>query len=169
MKRTTNKLGNPDHLVQKTRPFKLMVQYATECATVPTRTQFRRWVKVALMQEAEVVLRLVDEREGQELNQQFRSKNYATNVLTFVYDDTKPLTGDIILCAPVVNEEARQQHKNLLAHYAHLTIHGMLHLQGYDHIEDIDAATMEQLETQILAKLGFANPYLEYDNANFAQ
>lgn len=169
MKSTTNKLGNPDHFVQKTRSFKLMVQYATECATVPTRPQFRRWAKIALMQEAEVVLRLVDEKEGQELNQQFRSKNYATNVLTFVYNDTEPLTGDIILCAPVVSKEARQQHKNLMAHYAHLTIHGILHLQGYDHIEDTDAVTMEQLEIQILAKLGFANPYLEHDNANFAQ
>lgn len=143
-----------------------MVQYATECATVPSRPQFRRWTKAALMQEAEVVLRLVDEKEGRELNQQFRNKNYATNVLTFVYDDAEPLTGDIILCAPVINEEAQQQGKNLMAHYAHLTIHGLLHLQGYDHIEDSDATSMEQLEIQILAKLGFTNPYLEYGNAN---
>lgn len=144
-----------------------MVQYATECTIVPSRPQFRRWTKVALMQEAEVVLRLVDEKEGRELNQQFRNKNYATNVLTFVYDDAKPLTGDIILCAPVINEEAQQQDKNLMAHYAHLTIHGLLHLQGYDHIEDSDAASMEQLEIQILTKLGFTNPYPEYGNANF--
>ncbi|MBX9918157.1 MAG: rRNA maturation RNase YbeY [Nitrosomonas sp.] len=138
-----------------------MVQYATDSSTVPTRPQFRRWVKAALMQEAEIVLRLVDETEGRELNQQFRGKDYATNVLTFVYDDTQPLTGDIVLCAPVVSQEAQQQHKDLLAHYAHLTVHGILHLQGYDHIEDADAVEMEQLETQILARLGYGNPYAE--------
>lgn len=138
-----------------------MVQYATGSSTVPTRPQFRRWVKAALMQEAEIVLRLVDETEGRELNQQFRGKDYATNVLTFVYDDTQPLTGDIVLCAPVVSQEAQQQHKDLLAHYAHLTVHGILHLQGYDHIEDADAVEMEQLETQILARLGYGNPYAE--------
>ncbi|SNX60261.1 probable rRNA maturation factor [Nitrosomonas ureae] len=143
-----------------------MVQYATDCTTVPGRPQFRRWTKAALMQEAEVVLRLVDEKEGRELNQQFRNKNYATNVLTFVYDDAEPLTGDIILCSPVISDEAQQQDKNLMAHYAHLTIHGLLHLQGHDHIEDSDAAVMEQLEIKILTKLGFTNPYLEYGNAN---
>lgn len=147
--------------MQTKKPFKLMVQYATDSSTVPTRPQFRRWVKAALMQEAEIVLRLVDETEGRELNQQFRGKDYATNVLTFVYDDTQPLTGDIVLCAPVVSQEAQQQHKDLLAHYAHLTVHGILHLQGYDHIEDADAVEMEQLETQILARLGYGNPYAE--------
>lgn len=113
------------------------------------------------MQPAEIVLRLVDETEGRELNKQFRGKDYATNVLTFVYDDTQPLTGDIALCAPVVGAEAQQQHKDLLAHYAHLTVHGVLHLQGYDHLEDAEAAEMEQLETQILAKLGYPDPYAE--------
>lgn len=147
--------------MQTKKPFKLMVQYAADSSTVPTRPQFRRWVKAALMQEAEIVLRLVDETEGRELNQQFRGKDYATNVLTFVYDDMQPLTGDIVLCAPVVSQEAQQQHKDLLAHYAHLTVHGVLHLQGYDHIEDADAVEMEQLETQILARLGYGNPYAE--------
>ena len=147
--------------MQTKKPFKLMVQYATGSSTIPTRPQFRRWVKTALMQEAEIVLRLVDEAEGRELNRQFRSKDYATNVLTFVYDDMQPLTGDIVLCAPVVSQEAQQQHKDLLAHYAHLTVHGVLHLQGYDHIEDADAAEMEQLETRILAALGYADPYSE--------
>ena len=139
-----------------------MVQYATDSSGVPARPQFRRWVKAALMQEAEIVLRLVDEAEGRELNRQFRGKDYATNVLTFVYDDTQPLTGDIVLCAPVVSQEAQQQHKDLLAHYAHLTVHGVLHLRGYDHIEDAGAAEMEQLETQILAKLGYPDPYAEH-------
>lgn len=138
-----------------------MVQYATTDPEVPTRTQFRRWVNAALMQDAEIVLRLVDEAEGRELNQQFRQKDYATNVLTFGYDDTKPLTGDIVLCAPVVSQEAQTHNKPLLAHYAHLTVHGVLHLQGYDHMDDAEAMQMEQLETQILARLGYDDPYIE--------
>ena len=142
-----------------------MVQYATNSTDAPTRPQFRRWVKAALMQEAEIVLRIVDEAEGCELNHQFRDKDYATNVLTFVYDDTQPLTGDIVLCAPVVSKEAQQQHKNLIAHYAHLTVHGILHLQGYDHIEEAEAVVMEQLETQILARLGYDDPYTEHGDA----
>ena len=91
------------------KSFKLMVQYATNSTDAPTRPQFRRWVKAALMQEAEIVLRIVDEAEGCELNHQFRDKDDATNVLTFVYDDTQPLTGDIVLCAPVVSKESQQQ------------------------------------------------------------
>lgn len=143
------------------KSFKLAVQYAINSTEIPIRPQFRRWVKAALMQDAEIVLRIVGEPEGRELNQQFRNKNYATNVLTFVYDDMQPLTGDIVLCAPVVSQEARQQHKNLHAHYAHLTVHGILHLQGYDHIEDNEAAVMEQIETKILTRLGYADPYQE--------
>ena len=142
-----------------------MVQYATNSTDAPTRPQFRRWVKAALMQEAEIVLRIVDEAEGCELNHQFRDKDYATNVLTFVYDNMQPLTGDIVLCAPIVNKEAQQQHKNLIAHYAHLTVHGVLHLQGYDHIEEAEAVVMEQMETQILARLGYDDPYTEYGDA----
>ncbi|MEK6595420.1 MAG: rRNA maturation RNase YbeY [Pseudomonadota bacterium] len=147
------------------KSFKLAVQYATDSTELPARSQFRRWVKAALMQDAEIVLRLVDEAEGRELNRQFRNKDYATNVLTFVYDGTQPLTGDIVLCAAIVKKEAGQQHKNLLAHYAHLTVHGVLHLQGYDHIEDSEAAAMEQMETQILARLGYDDPYQEHGDA----
>ncbi len=146
------------------KSLKLAVQYATDNTEIPTRPQFRRWVKAALIQDAEIVLRLVDETEGRELNHQFRHKNYATNVLTFVYNDTQPLTGDIVLCAPVISQEARQQHKNFLAHYAHLPVHGILHLQGYDHIEDAEAAVMEQMETQILIRLGYEDPYREHDD-----
>lgn len=138
-----------------------MVQYATTSPDIPTRPQFRRWVKAALMQDAEIVLRLVDEGEGRELNWRFRHKDYATNVLTFAYDDTQPLTGDIVLCAPVISQEAQAQNKPLLAHYAHLTVHGVLHVQGYDHIEDTEAVQMEHLETQILARLGYDDPYIE--------
>jgi len=147
------------------KSFKLIVQYATNSTDVPTRPQFRRWVKAALTRGAEIVLRIVDEAEGCELNHQFRNKDYATNVLTFVYDDTQPLTGDIVLCAPVVSKEAQQQHKNLIAHYAHLTVHGILHLQGYDHIEEAEAVVMEQLETQILSRLGYDDPYTEHGDA----
>lgn len=139
-----------------------MVQYAAECNEAPARPQFRRWVKAALQCDAEVVLRLVDEAEGRDLNRQFRGKDYATNVLTFVYDDTQPLAGDIVLCVPMVRQEAQQQHKDLTAHFAHLTVHGVLHLQGYDHIAEAEAAEMERLETAILAKFGYADPYAEH-------
>ncbi len=140
-------------------PFSLAVQYATDSDNTPTRSQFRRWVKAALMQQAEIVLRIVDEPEGRELNDCYRGKKTATNVLTFVYDDTQPLSGDIVFCAAVVEHEAQQQEKELMAHYAHLTVHGILHLQGYDHINESDANVMEKLETEILARLGYNDPY----------
>lgn len=139
----------------------LAVQYVTTAESVPTRPQFRRWVKSALKQEAEITLRIVDEAEGMALNHQFRGKAAATNVLTFVYADTEPISGDIVLCADVVKKEAKSQHKDLIAHYAHLTVHGVLHLQGYDHENDKDAVIMEQLETEIVTRLGYDNPYQE--------
>lgn len=144
---------------------KLTTQYAIHTADVPVRPQFRRWVKASLTQDAEIVLRIVDEIEGRRLNQDFRGRDYATNVLTFVYHDTQPLSGDIVLCAPVIKTEASQQHKNLTAHYAHLTVHGVLHLQGYDHESDISAAAMEQLETEIVMRLGHDDPYRECQQA----
>jgi len=140
--------------------FRLAVQYAmSDSENCPTRPQFRRWVKASLSQPAEIVIRIVDEAEGQQLNHQFRGKDYATNVLTFIDHDLQPLLGDIVLCASVIRQEAQQQQKPLHAHYAHLTIHGVLHLQGYDHLNDLEATEMELLETQILSQLGFANPY----------
>ncbi|HBV21268.1 MAG TPA: rRNA maturation RNase YbeY [Nitrosomonas sp.] len=142
--------------------FKLTIQYAAgnaASAALPTRTQFRRWVKSALEQEAEIVIRIVDKFEGRTLNHDYRGKDYATNVLTFVYDDTEPLSGDVVLCAEVIENEARQQHKTLMAHYAHLTVHGLLHLQGYDHVSDDEATIMEKKETDILIRLGFNDPY----------
>ncbi len=144
-----------------TTPHKLSlaVQYASEAAVLPTRAQFRRWIKVAQEGDVQVALRIVDEAEGRELNRNFREKDYATNVLTFVYDNEAPLYADIVICAPVVEREAREQHKELLAHYAHLTIHALLHLQGYAHENDRDAAEMEGRETALLAKLGYADPY----------
>ncbi|GJL74778.1 rRNA maturation RNase YbeY [Nitrosomonas sp.] len=142
--------------------FKLTIQYAAgnaASAALPTRMQFRRWVKSALEQEAEIVIRIVDKFEGRTLNHDYRGKDYATNVLTFVYDDTEPLSGDVVLCAEVIENEARQQHKTLMAHYAHLTVHGLLHLQGYDHVSDDEATIMEKKETDILIRLGFNDPY----------
>ncbi|WP_137938933.1 rRNA maturation RNase YbeY [Chitinivorax sp. B] len=142
----------------------LSVQYALKPDDVPTRHQFRRWVKAALQGDAEVTLRVVDSEEGQTLNREYRDKDYATNVLTFVYDDMPedaglPLMGDIVLCDPVVRREAQEQGKALEAHYAHLVVHGVLHLQGYDHETDDEAEGMEALETQIVTKLGYDNPY----------
>lgn len=139
----------------------LAVQYASGSQRLPTRAQLRRWIKVALQREANITLRIVDGPEGRELNKKYRGKDHATNVLTFVYDDVqpKPLHGDIVICAPVVEREAAEQHKDLLAHYAHLAIHAALHLQGYEHGDDADATGMETLETELMLKLGYPDPY----------
>lgn len=137
----------------------LTVQYATKAQTPPTRAQFRKWAKAALRRDAMITLRIVDQAEGRRLNRDYRGRDYATNVLTFVYDDIEPLAGDIVMCAPVVSREARAQRKPVEAHYAHLTVHGMLHLQGYDHEDEADAAVMEALESAIVTKLGYADPY----------
>ena len=139
--------------------FTLAVQYADGSQLVPTRAQFRRWVNAALQCNANITLRIVDEQEGRALNNRFRGKDYATNVLTFIYDDVEPLSGDVVICAPVVEKEAREQRKELLAHYAHLAIHAILHLQGYEHGRAADAAAMESRETAIMLKLGYADPY----------
>lgn len=144
----------------------LAVQYASAAPNLPTRPQFRRWFRAALQQNVRVTLRIVDEAEGRELNKNFRGKDYATNVLTFVYDDTEPLSGDVIICAPVVEKEASVQHKELMAHYAHMTIHAALHLQGYDHERDDDAAEMEALETRLMLKLRYPDPYQELQVRN---
>jgi len=137
----------------------LSVQYASDAQHLPTRAQLRRWFKVALQREASITLRIVDEPEGRELNKNYRGKDYATNVLTFVYDDAEPLSGDIVICAPVVEREAAAQNKDLLAHYAHLSLHASLHLQGYEHENDADAAEMEALETALMLKLRYPDPY----------
>ncbi len=139
----------------------LAVQYASVAPHLPTRPQWRRWFKAALQRDVQVVLRIVDEAEGRELNKNYRGKDYATNVLTFVYDDDGVLSGDVVICAPVVAKEAAAQHKELTAHYAHLAIHAALHLQGYDHENDADAAEMEALETQLMLKLRYSDPYQE--------
>jgi probable rRNA maturation factor len=180
----------------------MTVQYASVARALPTRAQLRRWFKVALhpqgvrrripgsfaatlplQRDAIITLRIVDEAEGRELNKKYRGKDYATNVLTFVYDDEEStpqpplsgglsgsspdkgrrggvtLSGDVVICAPVVAKEACEQHKDMLAHYAHLTIHAALHLQGYEHDSDADAAGMEALETALMLKLRYPDPY----------
>ncbi len=137
----------------------LAVQYASRAQHLPTRTQLRRWIRAALQREVSITLRIVDEPEGRELNKNYRGKDYATNVLTFVYDDTQPLSGDIVICAPVVEREAAAQHKGLMAHYVHLAIHAALHLQGYQHDDETGAAEMESLETALMLKLRYPDPY----------
>lgn len=144
----------------------LTVQYGTDAGPPPSRSRLRTWAAAALERSAAVTLRFVDEAEGHRLNRDFRGKDYATNVLTFTYDDADVsggeaarLSGDIVLCTPVVSAEAQDQGKPLEAHFAHLVIHGMLHLQGYDHERDDEARAMETRETEILAKLGYADPY----------
>jgi probable rRNA maturation factor len=137
----------------------LSVQYV--CEALPTRQQWRRWIKAALQCDVNMTLRIVDETEGRELNKTYRGRDYATNVLTFVYDDTEPLSGDVVICAPVVVREATEQGKVLLSHYAHLAVHAALHLQGYDHELDEEAQEMEALESTLMLKMRYPDPYLE--------
>jgi probable rRNA maturation factor len=137
----------------------LAVQYAVAATTLPTATMLRRWVRTALTRDAAVTIRFVGRREGRRLNAAFRGRDYATNVLTFVYDDAKPLAGDLVLCVPVMRAEARSEGKTAADHCAHLVVHGMLHLQGYDHDTDRKARRMEARETTLLASLGIADPY----------
>ena len=144
----------------------LVVQYACEeenSPPLPTSTQFRRWLKSALPIDAEVTMRIVDEEEGRMLNRTYRGKDYATNVLTFPLAEEPLLIGDIILCAPVLAQESQAQQKSLEAHYAHLTIHGALHLQGHEHEVDAQAEFMESMESQILQRLGYPDPYLHHE------
>ena len=136
----------------------LSVQYGVANDSLPSRQRLRSWAKAALLTDAQVTLRLVGAREGRALNRDFRGKDYATNVLTFAYRDSRPLAGDIVLCAPVIAKEAGEQRKPVDAHFAHLVVHGMLHLQGYDHENNNDARVMEALEAEIVLKLGYADP-----------
>ena len=139
----------------------LAVQYATQDQRVPSRAQLRRWIYAVLERDATITLRIVSAKEGRALNRDYRDKDYATNVLTFVYDATPDgaVIGDIVLCAPVIAKEAREQRKELQHHYAHLVTHGTLHLQGYDHEADNDAQVMEQREVALLARMKIADPY----------
>lgn len=147
----------------------LDMQIASNSTQLPSQQDLQKWCALALRQRSnpsELTIRLVDEAEGRTLNQQWRGKDYATNVLSFVADVPEgildiPLLGDLVICAPVVEREAQEQNKQLQAHWAHMVIHGCLHLLGYDHIEEEDAQEMEQLEQQLMAELSYADPYAD--------
>ncbi len=146
----------------------ITVQYRTARAGLPAATTVRRVAALALIHPAQVTVRFVGRREGRQLNSVYRNRDYATNVLTFVYDGDgknvrhhkRPLTGDIVLCVPVLRAEASTQGKALIAHCTHLLIHGLLHLQGLDHQRRDEATRMERRETALLAALGYPDPYL---------
>ena len=144
------------------------VSYGVARSGVPSAASFREWANAALAgakrrRQAELSIRIVDAAEGRELNRDFRGKDYATNVLSFPAELPPgvqlPLIGDLAICAPVVAREAAEQGKPPRHHWAHMTVHGVLHLLGYDHIVDAEAEAMESLETRILAKLGIPDPY----------
>jgi probable rRNA maturation factor len=141
--------------------FSLAVQFASEADALPTRAQIRRWVAAALEHPAEITVRIVDADEAQALNQDYRHKGYVPNVLTFEYGEIAPgvLGGDVVICAPVVEREAREQGKPLKDHFAHMTVHGVLHLQGYDHLDAAEADIMEAREAAILRRFRISNPY----------
>ena len=140
--------------------FTLTVQYACNEEGLPSRPQIRRWVGSACDGPTQVTIRFVDEVEAQLLNRDYRKKDHATNVLTFPYATEPVLIGDLALCVPVVLREAEQQRKPVQAHFAHLILHGMLHLQGYDHeTSDAEAERMEAREREILAHFGYPDPY----------
>jgi probable rRNA maturation factor len=135
----------------------LRVQRASRAAHIPSDATLRKWAQATGVQGA-VTVRYVGAAESRRLNREFRGKDYATNVLSFPYS-AKPLEGDLVIAAPVVAREAKEQGKSARAHHAHMLVHGLLHLAGFDHENGRDAATMEGRERRILAKLGFADPY----------
>ena len=147
------------------------IHYGLPRAGLPAAVSFRKWVAAALenrIREADLAIRIVGTREGRALNRHYRGKDYATNVLSFpaelpegLPDGVKlPLLGDLVICAPVVAREAKEQKKSVTDHYAHLTVHGALHLLGWDHENEADAICMEQLEREILSSLGIEDPYV---------
>lgn len=153
----------------------LSVQYPDpRLKDILPRSQLRRWVQAALLTPAELTIRMVDAEEGRVLNRDYRGKDYATNVLTFAYsedqhegladsdaEESDKIQADIILCTDVLQREAAEQGKTIEEHTAHLVVHGVLHAQGYDHEDDDEATEMESLEIEILAKLGWPNPYAD--------
>ncbi|MGQ0618956.1 MAG: rRNA maturation RNase YbeY [Panacagrimonas sp.] len=141
----------------------ILVQRRVPPAGVPSASTLRGWALATLGANAgDLTIRVVDEAESHELNQRYRGKDKSTNVLSFPYDGDMldmPMLGDLVICAPVVNREAEEQHKDPRAHWAHMVVHGCLHLLGYDHMADQDAEKMESREREILAGFGFADPY----------
>jgi probable rRNA maturation factor len=146
----------------------LTVQYPDpRLETIATRQKLRRWVQSALLGPAALNIRFVDAEEGRTLNRNYRGKDYATNVLTFAYNegaelaDEEPTQADIVLCTDVLQREADEQKKTIEEHTAHLVVHGVLHAQGYDHEHDVEANEMEQLERDIMEALGYPDPYAD--------
>jgi len=152
-------LAASKHALRPPAVLNLSIQYGVAKRGLPSQQRIRSWARAALLADMRVTFRLVGAREGRMLNRDFRGQDHATNVLTFAYPEMEPLAGDIVLCVPLIAREARRQHKRIDAHYAHLIVHGMLHLQGYDHESDKDARIMEALEAEIVVKLGYADPY----------
>jgi probable rRNA maturation factor len=139
---------------------RVAIQRASRAAHIPADRRLRAWARAVLPAKAEVTVRYVAAAEGRRLNRRYRGKDYATNVLSFPYAAGREgVSGDLVICAPVVAREAREQGKPCEAHHAHLLVHGLLHLRGYDHESRADARRMERRERAILAKLGFADPY----------
>ena len=147
--------------------YQIDIESNSQSQLLPAVPELERWISAALQsqqfEEAEVSVYIVDEAEGRELNAQYRGKDYPTNVLSFPADIAEeigiPLLGDLVICAPVVEREAQEQGKTLPAHWAHMLVHGTLHLVGFDHIDDDEAEIMETLETQIVTGLGYPAPY----------
>jgi probable rRNA maturation factor len=148
------------------------IQMACPSEEAPDEDSIKRWASAAIRDErdiSELNLRIVDELESADFNQQYRGKTGATNVLSFPFDavtpEPLPILGDLVVCAPVVNREANEQQKTTEAHWAHIIIHGVLHLLGYDHLDDKDAEQMEGLETAIMLELNFPAPYESTDRS----
>ncbi|RLV60127.1 rRNA maturation RNase YbeY [Parashewanella curva] len=144
------------------------LQLACDASNLPSQAEFELWASTAIqhhMSVAELTIRIVEAEESQQLNHQYRNKDKPTNVLSFPFEAPEgidlPLLGDLIICADVVKKEAEEQNKPLQAHWAHMVVHGCLHLLGYDHIDDNEAEEMESLETELIESLGFENPYKE--------
>jgi probable rRNA maturation factor len=151
---------------EKSHKLDLEVQYEdTRLEQTVTPEMLERWVQASLLGPAELTIRFVDAAEGQQLNRDFRHKDYATNVLTFAYnegaelDDDEPTSADIVLCTDVLVKEAEDQGKTVEEHAAHLVVHGVLHAQGFEHEHDEEAEEMEQLERDIMEALGYPDPY----------
>jgi probable rRNA maturation factor len=151
---------------RKKKSHKIVIQRATSHSNIPSRYYFQRWIDLVLDSEkkkGEITIRIVDEKESKQLNHRYRHKNKPTNVLSFPFEDSQyfklSALGDLVICAPVIEKEAYQQNKNMLAHWAHMVIHGTLHLLGYDHVKENEAEIMEKKEILLLERIGFENPY----------
>ncbi len=151
--------GTPRRKPSRVPELKLTVQYGARSTQMPSHAELRKWALAALRRNAAITLRIVGTREARHLNRRFCGRDHATNVLSFVYREQRPLEGDIAVCAPVVAREARERGISRKAHFAHLTVHGVLHLQGHDHQDERASRRMERLEARILAQFGYPDPY----------